>query len=99
MNSRPRSSPPKFLASRRLALWPAVALLAMALAGSAGAGGGGALDPSFGGDGTVTVDFGGGDNALAVAVQSDGRLVAAGGNQDVDGRVRVAVMRLNTDGG
>jgi uncharacterized delta-60 repeat protein len=40
----------------------------------------GSLDASFGGDGTVTTDLAGGsDGANALALQSDGRLVAAGG--------------------
>ncbi|MGH2963926.1 MAG: hypothetical protein ACRDMH_00885 [Solirubrobacterales bacterium] len=40
----------------------------------------GSLDPSFGGDGQVTTDFhGGGDQANGVAIDSHGRIVAAGG--------------------
>jgi uncharacterized delta-60 repeat protein len=40
----------------------------------------GSLDPSFGVDGKVTTDFqGGGDEAEAVAIDSQGRIVAAGG--------------------
>jgi uncharacterized delta-60 repeat protein len=39
----------------------------------------GGLDPSFGGDGRVTTDTGGGnDSAQAVALQADGKIVAAG---------------------
>lgn len=40
----------------------------------------GSLDPSFGGDGRVTTDFNPGreDEAFAVAIQSDGKIVAAG---------------------
>lgn len=38
----------------------------------------GSLDPGFGGDGVVTTDFGGSGAARAVAVQPDGRIVAAG---------------------
>src|SRR5688500_11676448 len=39
----------------------------------------GDLAPSCGGDGTVTRDFfGGNDQALAVAVQPDGKILAAG---------------------
>jgi hypothetical protein len=38
-----------------------------------------ALDPTFGGTGKVTTDFSGfGDNAYSVAVQADGKIVAAG---------------------
>ncbi|MFF9914289.1 calcium-binding protein [Streptomyces sp. NPDC013457] len=40
---------------------------------------GGSLDTDFGGDGRVTTDFGTAqDNAASVAVQGDGRIVAAG---------------------
>jgi uncharacterized delta-60 repeat protein len=38
----------------------------------------GSLDPSFGGDGMVTTDFGFGDEGNAVAIDSQGRIVAAG---------------------
>ena len=38
----------------------------------------GSLDPAFGGDGTVVTDFGGVDVLTALAVQPDGKLVAAG---------------------
>jgi uncharacterized delta-60 repeat protein len=38
----------------------------------------GRLDPSFGPGGKVTTDFGGIDEGLALAVQADGKLVAAG---------------------
>jgi uncharacterized delta-60 repeat protein len=38
----------------------------------------GALDRSFGTGGRVTTDFGGGDQAQALVVQADGKLVAAG---------------------
>ena len=38
----------------------------------------GALDSSFSGDGRVRTNFGGGDRALAVAVQPDGKLLVAG---------------------
>jgi uncharacterized delta-60 repeat protein len=40
---------------------------------------GGALDPTFDGDGKLLTDFGGRDSAAhAVAVQPDGKIVAAG---------------------
>jgi uncharacterized delta-60 repeat protein len=40
----------------------------------------GTLDPTFGGDGRVTTDFGGrGAGAWAVAIQSNGKIVTAGG--------------------
>jgi hypothetical protein len=50
----------------------AVAVPAQARAGD--------LDPTFGTGGKVTTDFaGGGDRATALALQADGRLLAAGG--------------------
>jgi uncharacterized delta-60 repeat protein len=41
----------------------------------------GSLDTSFDADGTVTTDFGSFDQALGVAIQPDGRIVAAGFSQ------------------
>lgn len=38
----------------------------------------GSLDPTFGTGGLVTTDFGGDDEAFALVLQEDGRLVAAG---------------------
>ena len=38
----------------------------------------GSLDPSFSGDGKQTTDFGGYDQAYGVAIEDDGRIVAAG---------------------
>ncbi len=55
----------------------------------------GSLDPTFGVGGKVTTDFGGSDFIQAIALQADGKLVAAGGgdpNQDV------IVARYLTDG-
>lgn len=54
----------------------------------------GTLDPTFGGDGKVTTDFTHHiDVANAVAIQSDGKIVAAG-----EARDRPALARYNTDG-
>lgn len=56
----------------------------------------GMLDPTFGGDGRVTTWFGGGlTSAHAVAIQPDGKVLAAGGayGEDV-----VAVARYHADG-
>jgi uncharacterized delta-60 repeat protein len=59
----------------------------------------GSLDPSFGAGGRVTTDFGGGADAvtraLAVAIQPDGKIVAAG----IAGVVaRFALARYNRNG-
>jgi uncharacterized delta-60 repeat protein len=40
----------------------------------------GSLDNTFSGNGKVYTDFGGSDTAYAVAIQSNGKIVAAGGN-------------------
>ena len=61
----------------------------------------GDLDPSFGTGGLVTTDFGGrGDFGLAVALQADGKIVAAGNSSTVGGpfSVNFALARYNTDG-
>lgn len=57
----------------------------------------GSLDTSFDTDGKVTTDFGGEDNALALALQDDGKLLVAGyaaGQTDDD----FALVRYNSDG-
>lgn len=55
----------------------------------------GSLDTGFGGDGTVLTDFGtgGAQEAFAVAVRADGKIVAVG-----MGGAEVAVARYNADG-
>ena len=59
----------------------------------------GQLDPTFGGTGRVTVDFGGlGAEAHGIAVQPDGRLVIAGSSVGSDFDYSFAVARLNADG-
>jgi uncharacterized delta-60 repeat protein len=63
--------------------------------------GSGNLDPSFGTDGEVTVRFNNVSGQLyGVAVQSDGRIVAAGRVQEPAGLtdLNVAVARFNGDG-
>ena len=52
---------------------------------------GGGLDPSFSGDGLQTTDFGADDGATAVAIQADGRIVAAGRLRQ---RLRAGPLRL-----
>ncbi|MFD9336800.1 calcium-binding protein [Streptomyces sp. NPDC060028] len=53
----------------------------------------GSLDTTFSGDGMVTADFGGTEFGNAVAVQPDGKIVAAG-----SGGAGFALLRYNADG-
>jgi uncharacterized delta-60 repeat protein len=53
----------------------------------------GSLDPSFGSGGLVTTDFGSTDQAFAIALQGDGKIVTAG-RRGSD----VIVARYNADG-
>jgi uncharacterized delta-60 repeat protein len=56
----------------------------------------GSLDPVFDGDGKVTTDFGGDEQARGVAIQADGRIVAAGTH--TAGKSYFAVARYRRDG-
>src|SRR5947207_14494917 len=59
----------------------------------------GALDPSFGTGGKVTVDFHGPQvQSTVVAVQADGKTVVAGPSTDPGHETDVALTRLNVDG-
>ena len=59
----------------------------------------GTLDTTFGGDGRVTTDFTGAEDAAwGVAIQADGKIVAAGDAGLRTGNSRFAVARYNTDG-
>lgn len=58
----------------------------------------GSLDSTFDGDGTVLTDFAGlGDEAQAVAIQSDGKIVVAGVS-GIPGNTDFALARYNSDG-
>ncbi len=64
----------------------------------------GTLDSNFGGDGKVTTDFGGNnpssperDTATSVAIQADGKIVAAGNTTRFQAS-GLALARYNTDG-
>jgi uncharacterized delta-60 repeat protein len=57
----------------------------------------GSLDPSFGTGGLVMTNFGQLDDARGLALQSDGKLVAAGSYQNGT-KVDVALARYNPDG-
>ena len=62
----------------------------------------GRLDPTFGGDGRVTTDFGGGAAPFAVAIDSRGRIVAAGAFGPAPGKhvplERFALARYKPNG-
>lgn len=59
----------------------------------------GGLDGTFGDQGQVILDFGGVDfYSQAVALQSDGKIVAVGYDDSVPGDANFAVMRFHTDG-
>ena len=82
-------------AIKRWMLWFLLAVLFLSSAPSWAADGG--IDTTFGTGGRVTTDFGPyDDEANAVAIQSDGKIVAAGttGGTDRD----FALARYNTDG-
>jgi uncharacterized delta-60 repeat protein len=91
--------------SARLRVWryglPVAAALSMAFmtAGPADALVEGDLDPSFGSGGKQVTPVGSGtDEANAVAVQPDGKVVAAGYAADGAGILDTAVVRYNVDG-
>jgi len=59
----------------------------------------GALDPSFGNAGKVSTDIeGGSDQAFAVALQADGKLVVAGSSDVSPKGKSFALVRYNNDG-
>ncbi|HEV8420524.1 MAG TPA: hypothetical protein VGR13_04140, partial [Actinomycetota bacterium] len=60
----------------------------------------GTLDPTFNGTGKVLTDFSGsgsGDGALSMAIQSDGKIVAAG-SSDASGSIDFALARYRSSG-
>jgi uncharacterized delta-60 repeat protein len=57
----------------------------------------GSLDTAFSGDGRQFTDFGGKDSAVAVAVQSNGKIVVAG-NKCINDLCDVALARYNPGG-
>jgi uncharacterized delta-60 repeat protein len=59
----------------------------------------GRLDSSFGSDGRVVTDFGANDIAFGVAVQGDGKIVAAGASDAGPNPGNFALARYDTNGG
>ncbi len=60
----------------------------------------GSLDSGFDGDGkmTTSVDVGGDDRGMSVALQSDGKIIIAGYSKNSGGKYDFSLIRLNTDG-
>jgi uncharacterized delta-60 repeat protein len=58
----------------------------------------GRLDTSFAGTGKVITEFGIGDYATSLALQSDGRIVAAGDSYNKEHNYEIALVRYNVDG-
>ena len=60
----------------------------------------GDLDPLFGNGGKVTTNFGGSENCNAVALQSDGKIITAGGViiSGPGANPNFALARYNADG-
>jgi len=58
----------------------------------------GSLDASFGTDGKVTTDFGSYDEANDIAIQADGKIVAAGETGNGWDDLNFALVRYNVDG-
>jgi uncharacterized delta-60 repeat protein len=90
------------LGGRRLGICVVLAAGFLAIpAGSALAASAGALDPTFGGSGFVTTPVGPGtgeDFGNAMAIQSDGKIVAVGGADMGATGMDFAVARYNPDG-
>src|SRR6266540_1093021 len=59
---------------------------------------GGMPDGGFGSGGLATTDFGANDQAYAVAIQGDGKIVVAGYRLTLSGTSKFAVARYETDG-
>src|SRR6478609_23767 len=53
----------------------------------------GSIDKSFGGNGSTVIDFGGFSEAYSIAIQADGKIIAAG-----EASYDFAIARLNPDG-
>ena len=76
---------------------PSLALVALIVMVSPGPGHAnpGDLDPTFGTGGVVTTTISGGSSAAALALQADGKLVAAGQSGGTSGQVTVARYETN----
>jgi uncharacterized delta-60 repeat protein len=77
---------------------PLALLLGLLVLAPAARGAGGDLDRTFGGDGKVLTDFGAVEGVAAVAVQSDGKIVAAGSTGSGGSSSDFALARYRHDG-
>lgn len=57
----------------------------------------GSLDTTFDSDGKVTTDIGPNDDALSIAIQSDGKIIIGGGS-DASGSLETTLIRYNSNG-
>ena len=87
---------------RRRGLIAAALTVGASILVGATAGAAGDLDPSWPAGGTTTKDIGGQDNAVAIAVQADGKIVVAGGTSAGSSFptfvLDAGVARFNPDG-
>lgn len=58
----------------------------------------GSLDLSFGIDGKVSLDIGQNDNVSSIAIQNDGKIVAAGYSSDINFNYDFVIVRYNPNG-
>jgi uncharacterized delta-60 repeat protein len=91
-----RKTPMQYLFKPTHALLALATVLALTL--NAVAQSSGTLDPNFGTGGTVTTDFGAPAGLASVAVQPDGKIVAAGTVSSPVNLTDFALSRYNTDG-
>lgn len=96
MRERSRWTPLRRSRAQALPSLTAAVVVALIVFAPSSIAAGGDLDPSFGGDGRVT--HGGTFSGTSVALQSDGKIVVAGGVLDEAGETRSAVARYESDG-
>jgi uncharacterized delta-60 repeat protein/uncharacterized repeat protein (TIGR01451 family) len=96
----PRRTEAKYVMRRQLFATSIAVALAMVVSFPEVGASTGSLDSSFGTGGKVKTDFGFGvgERATGVAIQSDGRIVAAGPVRNADLSVVVGIARYNANG-
>src|SRR4030095_13605403 len=91
-----RKIPMRYLTKQRQSLMALAIVLASTFNSAAQSSG--TLDTTFGTNGTVTTDFGAPAGLASVAVQPDGKIVAAGTVSSPVSLTDFALSRYNTDG-